>query len=110
MFYGLYSKIGFIISCCCLIIVCYNFIINAIAFFMFGTDKRRAVKLKRRISEAALIAVCILGGSAGGLAAMAAFHHKTNHKKFTVGVPVILLIQWILYVFISILTVIIAIR
>lgn len=103
MLYGLYPKIG-------LIIAVYSLIISIAAFFTFGADKRYAKKSKSRISEKALISICIIGGSVGGLAAMVVFHHKTNHKKFTVGVPVIILIQWILYILINILPVMAAIR
>ncbi len=73
--------------------VIYLAAVNLIAFIMFGADKARAVKGRWRISEAALILVSVLGGSAGALAGMKIFHHKTRHRKFTVGVPLILALQ-----------------
>ena len=77
-------------------IVIYLAAINVITFIMFGADKARAVKGKWRISEAALILAALLGGSIGALAGMRIFHHKTRHRKFTVGIPVILVLQIVL--------------
>ena len=77
-------------------IVIYLAVINIITFIMFGADKARAVKGKWRISEAALILAALLGGSIGALAGMRIFHHKTRHRKFTVGIPVILVLQIVL--------------
>ena len=74
-------------------IAIYLAAINVITFIMFGADKARAVKGRWRISEAALILAALLGGSIGALAGMRVFHHKTRHRKFTVGIPVILVLQ-----------------
>lgn len=74
-------------------IVIYLAAINVITFIMFGADKARAVKGKWRISETALILATLLGGSIGALAGMRIFHHKTRHRKFTIGIPVILVLQ-----------------
>ncbi len=71
----------------------YLLLINALTFMIYGLDKRRAVKTRRRISERSLIALAVIGGSPGALAAMSIFRHKTRHKKFTLGVPIILLLQ-----------------
>ena len=79
-------------------IVIYLAAINVITFIMFGADKARAVKGRWRISEAALILAALLGGSTGALAGMRIFHHKTKHRKFTIGIPVILALQIILMV------------
>ena len=56
-------------------------------------DKRRAKKGRRRISEAALLGLAILGGSPACLLAMYGFRHKTRKPKFYGGVPLILLFQ-----------------
>jgi len=56
-------------------------------------DKKRAIKNQWRISEKALIGISIIGGSIGMLAGMSTFRHKTKHKKFTIGIPIILIIQ-----------------
>ena len=71
----------------------YLFLINAIGFLLMLIDKRKAKKKKWRIPEATLMGVAALGGSIGSLFGMYAFRHKTLHKKFTVGIPVILIVQ-----------------
>lgn len=79
-------------------IVIYLAAINVITFIMFGADKARAAKGRWRISESALILAVLLGGSTGALAGMRIFHNKTKHRKFTIGIPVILALQIILMV------------
>ena len=79
-------------------VIIYLAAINVITFIMFGADKARAVKGRWRISESALILAALLGGSIGALAGMRIFHHKTKHRKFTIGIPVILALQIILMV------------
>ena len=74
-------------------VIIYLAAIYVITFIMFGADKARAAKGRWRISEAALILAVLLGGSIGALAGMRIFHHKTRHRKFTVGIPVILVFQ-----------------
>lgn len=67
--------------------------VNAAAFILFGADKLRAVRKKRRIRERTLMITAAAGGSAGALAAMLAFHHKTRKPLFAFGVPVLLVLQ-----------------
>lgn len=71
----------------------YLGVINLVAFVLYGIDKWKATHGKWRIKEATLIGIAIVGGSIGALVGMKAFRHKTKHKKFTIGVPVILAIQ-----------------
>lgn len=78
-------------------VLIYLLTVNITGFVMFGIDKGRAKKHAFRISERALITVGILGGSLGALLGMNFFHHKTKHKKFTVGLPIILIIQLIIF-------------
>lgn len=71
----------------------YLLAVNIITFIVFGIDKQRAKNQEWRISEATLIGLAVIGGSVGALLGMRFFRHKTKHKKFTVGIPVILMIQ-----------------
>jgi len=71
----------------------YLLIINLIGFLIMLIDKQRAVHKEWRIPEKTLIGVSILGGSIGMFIGMSSFRHKTKHKKFTIGVPFILLMQ-----------------
>ncbi len=71
----------------------YLVICNLAAWAAFGIDKRRARKGKWRIAERTLFLLALMGGSVGALAGMYMFHHKTLKKKFSIGIPVILLAQ-----------------
>lgn len=79
------------------ILVGYLVIVNIIAFGMYGVDKQKAIKKQWRIPEAQLLAVAVIGGSAGTLLGMQFFHHKTRKWKFRLGVPLILAVQLILW-------------
>lgn len=71
-------------------------IINVLAFSLFGIDKRRAVRGAWRVREASLLLTAVLGGGFGALLGMRVFHHKTKHRKFTIGVPFILILELVL--------------
>ena len=75
----------------------YLVFINILSFLLYGIDKWKARRGKWRIPEETLIWLAVVGGSMGALLGMYLFRHKTKHKKFTVGVPVILLVQFALY-------------
>jgi len=71
----------------------YFVFINVLTFLLYGIDKWKARRGKWRIPEETLIWLAIVGGSIGALLAMYLFRHKTKHKKFTLGIPAIFLIQ-----------------
>ena len=70
-------------------------LINVITFLVFGLDKWKARRKEkvRRVPEKTLLILSALGGSVGALLAMRAFRHKTLHKAFRFGVPLILAVQ-----------------
>ena len=74
-------------------VLAYLFLINAAGFILMLVDKWKAKKNKWRISEKTLITVAVIGGSFGSLLGMYTFRHKTQHSKFTIGIPVILTLQ-----------------
>lgn len=74
-------------------IMVYLVIMNVITLMLYGVDKRRAQRKQWRISENMLIGCALTGGSLGALLGIRVFHHKTKHKKFTVGIPLILTLQ-----------------
>lgn len=76
----------------------YLLSINALGFLLMLIDKQKAKKKKWRIPEATLMGVAALGGSVGSLLGMYTFRHKTLHKKFTIGIPAILIAQLLLAV------------
>lgn len=76
--------------------IIYLLAVNIIGFSAFGLDKYKAIHNKWRIRESTLMLFAILGGSPGCLAGMYLFHHKTRHRLFTVGIPVILALELLL--------------
>ncbi len=80
------------------ITVAYLVIVNAVSFLLMLIDKYKARKNLWRIRESTLLGAAALGGSIGALAGMYLFRHKTQHPKFTIGVPVILCLQIVLVV------------
>lgn len=67
--------------------------INVVTFFIFGIDKWKAKRSKWRIPETTLLGLAVIGGSIGAWLGMKVWHHKTMHKKFKYGIPIILLAQ-----------------
>ncbi len=107
------------------VVIHYLIAINLLTFFVYGHDKwkaqnpdpsapprrinprrkkkRRSRKVKharRRTPEATLLLLAALGGSVGALLAMHIFRHKTRHRKFTLGIPALLLAQIVVIVLI----------
>lgn len=76
----------------------YLLIINAAGFLLMLVDKWKAKKNRWRIRESTLLIVAALGGSIGSLAGMYLFRHKTQHLKFTLGIPLILAAQCLIAV------------
>ena len=75
------------------IILYYLLAVNIATFLLYGVDKYKAKKNKWRISEATLLTMAAIGGSIGAWAGMRLWHHKTMHKKFKYGIPVIIIMQ-----------------
>lgn len=73
--------------------IIYLAIINAIAMIMTVSDKSRAKKHKRRIAEKTLFGTAVLGGSAAMYLTMLLVRHKTKHKRFMIGLPLIMIVQ-----------------
>ncbi|MBR1528087.1 MAG: DUF1294 domain-containing protein [Oscillospiraceae bacterium] len=65
-------------------ILIFYFIINLLAFALYGTDKNKAKKNLWRIPENILFLTAFLGGAFGALCGMECFHHKTKKKYFWV--------------------------
>jgi len=82
------------------IVITYLIILNIIGFAIMGIDKNRAKKNKWRIKEKTLFFVAAIGGSVGSIIGMKQFRHKTKHKNFVFGMPLILILQIISYIII----------
>ena len=80
-------------------ILIYVIGINVMGFLFMGYDKWKAKKDIWRTPERTFFIISLLGGSIGTLIGMYFFRHKTKKKKFTIGIPIILVINiFILFV------------
>ena len=86
------------------IISCYILGINVIRFLVYGIDKLKAKRGKWRIPESTLLLLAAIGGSIGAWLGMKVWHHKTMHKKFQYGVPLLLILQLALGAYLCIRT------
>ena len=85
-----------------LIIFLYAAVMSLITFAVFGIDKYKAITNRWRIPERTLFLLALLGGGAGAFLGMQVFRHKTRHKQFAIGIPLIMAVQvlllWFLWV------------
>ena len=81
------------------IILGYLLAVNITSFLLYGIDKFKAKKNLWRISEATLLTMAAIGGSIGAWVGMRIWHHKTMHKKFKYGIPIIIIMQVALAVY-----------
>ena len=81
------------------IILGYLLAVNITSFLLYGIDKFKAKKNLWRISEATLLTMAAIGGSIGAWVGMRIWHHKTMHKKFKYGIPLIIIMQIALAVY-----------
>jgi uncharacterized membrane protein YsdA (DUF1294 family) len=70
-------------------------ILNGFGFLLMGWDKAQAMKRKWRVRESAFFLLSFFGGATGVWMGMKAFRHKTLHRSFRIGVPV--LFAWNLF-------------
>lgn len=73
--------------------IIYLLIINLLGFLVMVIDKFKAKKGFYRISEKFIFILCLFGASIGVYTAMFLVRHKTKHKTFTIGVPLIFVVN-----------------
>lgn len=78
------------------IVAAYLVAVNIVTFALYAYDKYCAKNDKWRVRESTLLIWAAIGGSLGAGAAMEICHHKTLHKKFKFGVPVLFFLHIIL--------------
>ncbi|WP_018753684.1 DUF1294 domain-containing protein [Paenibacillus sanguinis] len=71
--------------------------INSVAYLVMSDDKKRARQRRDRVPEKTLFLLAALGGALGVLLAMNAKRHKTKHMSFRIGIPLLLLLNAVLY-------------
>ena len=79
----------------------YLIFINIMGLLSMYLDKYFSKNNMYRISEKSLFFIAILGGSIGSIIGMYQFRHKTKHRQFTIGLPIILFIQLIILMYYS---------
>ena len=75
------------------ILLSYLVIINFVTFAAFAVDKIAAIEHRSRIRIVTLLTLSFAGGSLGGIIAMYLLHHKTKKDYFSVGLPLIIIMQ-----------------
>lgn len=70
------------------IFIIYYLLISIYGIAITISDKKRAVKGKRRISENHLMITGLLGASMPMFITMKIIRHKTKHPKFMIGLPI----------------------
>ena len=75
------------------ILLIYLVVINVAGFLLMGIDKLRAKKQVWRVPEKTLFLIAVIGGSIGTNVGMYVFRHKTKHWYFVIGMPLILIAQ-----------------
>ena len=81
------------------VLLLYLLIINAGAFLVMTVDKLFAKSNAWRVPERTLLGLALFGGSIGVWAAMYAIRHKTRHWRFVIGVPLILTVQFGIFLY-----------
>lgn len=67
--------------------------VNLWTMLRFHQDKQRAIAGKRRIPEADLLALALLGGTPGAFVARRVFRHKTRKQPFSTWLMLIAVVQ-----------------
>ena len=75
------------------VLLIYLAVINFIAFAAYAVDKVNAAEHRSRIRIVTLLGLAFIGGSIGSLLAMCLLRHKTRKDYFTVGVPLMIVMQ-----------------
>lgn len=82
-------------------IAIYAIAINVIGYVVMGVDKRRAQRNEWRIPEKTLFLIAMMYGSFGVHQGMKRFRHKTKHKSFVIGIPLIEILQVLSIIYVA---------
>lgn len=83
-------------------IIIYIVVINVLAFIIMGLDKEKAKKNHWRIKESTMFMAAFLCGAAGVLSGMKIFHHKTKKPAFEFGIPILLILNTVVFIYLYI--------
>jgi len=80
------------------IVLCVVYLLmNIISYQVMAADKVRAKKHRQRVPERTLFTLAALGGGLGSMLAMQRKRHKTKHWSFRLGMPLLFLVNVIVY-------------
>ncbi|MFD1039590.1 DUF1294 domain-containing protein [Virgibacillus byunsanensis] len=82
------------------VILPYLIGVNIVSLILMGIDKRKAKKQQYRIPERTFWMLAIIGGSFGSFLGMRLYHHKTKHRSFMVGMPVLMILHFIIFLYV----------
>ena len=66
---------------------------NLVTFILFAWDKFISGRKGRRVPESNLLVLSLLFGAFGAFMSMYLFRHKTQKLKFTISVPIMMVLQ-----------------
>ena len=72
---------------------------NFVSLIAYALDKIRAIEHASRVRNIILLALAFFGGSIGAITGMYIFRHKTKKDYYTVGVPLIIIMQLVVLFF-----------
>ncbi len=75
------------------VVIIYLAVISIASIIATAKDKSSARSGKWRVPEKTLFILSALGGSVAMYITMKAIRHKTRHKRFMIGIPVIIALQ-----------------
>ncbi|TMN21129.1 DUF1294 domain-containing protein [Lentibacillus cibarius] len=78
--------------------------INVIAFILMAIDKHKAKKKAFRISERTFWVLGFFGGALGVFLAMRQYRHKTKHRSFIIGIPMLIFLQAAFFFYVVIMS------
>lgn len=74
-------------------LLAYAAAISILAVIYTAADKRQARRGGWRVAESTLFLIAALGGAAAMYATMRSIRHKTRHRRFMWGLPLLVLLQ-----------------
>ena len=75
----------------------YLLAINLYGIFVMYSDKKKSKKRQWRTPESTIFTIALAFGALGVFIGMRLFRHKTKHKKFVIGIPLILLAELFIF-------------
>ncbi len=82
-------------------VILYLLIVNISAFILVWLDKYKAKRNRWRIKERTFFIFALLGAAMGIVLGMTMFRHKTQHKSFYIGIPIIFFLNVIILMIIA---------